>query len=156
VKKSPFSLLVLCSVGLPSGLGCGSDEPSFLPLSDLCDVYAEEICDARQACCEGGDAVNCEMAVRDACKADETSLTQQEELSYDGRRADRVRGELQDELDQCGAPLSVARFFNGARAVGEACEQRTQCESLNCAADATGTLLCTESASQQLCDPADI
>ncbi len=149
-------LLALAAISAFSALGCGADEPAFLPLADLCEAYAEEVCLARQSCCQGADLESCEPAIRETCKAEESGLTQQEDFSYDGRRADRVRRELRAALAMCAAPFPLTRFFRGARALGQPCEQNLQCESQRCVADAAGAMACAEAEPTSLCDPADI
>jgi|GEM_PF-4555770 len=135
---------------------CHDDEPSFLPLVDLCDVYAEEVCDARQACCDGFDRDVCETSVRGQCKADSAQLSMEAELSYDGKWADRVRQEMRDKLPDC-VSLPLGAFFVGTKGAGEACERPGQCESLSCAAAGEGSpMVCSDPATYPVCDPADI
>ncbi|MFT3927964.1 MAG: hypothetical protein QM778_35880 [Myxococcales bacterium] len=135
---------------------CHDDDPVFLPLADLCDVYAQEVCDGRQACCEGFDRDVCESMVRTACRAQSDQLTVEADLSYDGERANRVRGELRDALARCQV-LPLGAFFDGTLGVAEPCGRSGQCESVTCSAPAPGSeMVCSDPAAQPLCDPADI
>lgn len=157
MKSRRILLLVLPLNVLFASAGCGDDEPPFLPLNDLCDVYSEEVCDGREACCEAFDRASCETSVRSGCVADVDLLTNQEGLAYDGQEANRVRGQLQEALDLCLAPVPLGRFFVGTVANGAACEQPAQCQSVTCAPDAAGTaMVCSDPAGKALCEAADI
>jgi hypothetical protein len=135
---------------------CGSDEAAFLPLSELCGAYAEEVCAGREDCCEGVDTGTCERDVRASCEESRAILVTEADLSYDGVYANDRRSDLQIDMLDCKPAFSVARFFRGGLKRGEACESDGQCRSLRCSAPDEEESVCAAEQALALCEPADI
>jgi hypothetical protein len=115
---------------------CGSPDPSFLPLDQLCPTVAEQICDARQRCgCSKESSDHCQEGIRSTCETELAAITQDASLVYDSVRADGVRDDLQAALSDCKDPFPLARFFEHVKNEGETCERDTQCESQSCDPD---------------------
>lgn len=137
-------------------LAC-NDEPNerFLPLSEVCSFYAEEVCAAQARCCEGEtpdaggerDAEStCNARVLEACDDRLKELTSEGALSYDGKAGARVLDDLRAELGTCKDPSTLARFFEGGKARGAACKRNSECASFVCEDKA-----CADAEVQPLC-----
>ncbi|HEY6880382.1 MAG TPA: hypothetical protein VI299_20300 [Polyangiales bacterium] len=124
------------------------DDPSFQPLSTLCEDLAEDICDARAGgCCGVVDPMKCAPAEVERCKAELTGLTG-EALRYDSVDAARLRRAARSELDHCGAPPALRTFFTGGLSDGAQCERDTQCAGGMCAPE---TRVCAVAPAPSLC-----
>ena len=130
VRRALLCLLP-CSLAL---LACGGDNSSaFLPFPDLCPVYAEQVCAARQACCElSEESVDCELRISKSCDAQRQQLSQEDGLRYEGVHAQEVREQQQAQLDACKPPYDLSHYFSEGAQAGAACERPTQCADGAC------------------------
>lgn len=116
-------------------LGCAActDDPAFLSIATLCARYADDVCAARDLCCEASDnSAGCVASEQDHCLASSDAREQDDSFSYDSEQASRVLADQREQLDECGAPFSIGRFFVGTVSDGSACAQNAQCESDYC------------------------
>lgn len=144
------SLLVMGSFLL---LACKDDGPSFISLSTFCERHAEDICNARQACCEGADEVaGCRSVEQTACEGQRDQFVEDESLTFDSREASRVLREQEERLRDCADPFAVGRYFRGTQAAGKSCDRDSQCESNACDAEQG---VCLASDALMLCSAAD-
>lgn len=140
-----------CAIALFFTLGCGHDEP-FLGLQELCPELASDVCTARnQGCCpQPVDQASCEASERAACMADQGAYALEAGRRYDSVAAARERQAVQAVLDACGAPPTLAAFFQDGLPLGTACERASQCASGACSGQPGA---CTEVATHPLCAP---
>jgi hypothetical protein len=112
---------------------CKHDE-FILGFDQLCPLRAEDICSARAACCaEEALAPDCVAQETQVCEAQRQKIAGVEaQLQYDSRTASDKLDEEQAALLECGAPLPVPSFFEGAAALDEPCTRDTQCASGRC------------------------
>jgi hypothetical protein len=127
--------------------GSGDDSDAFLPLNQVCAAYAEDVCAAKEPCCDAPPDADCEKRVRAACEPQREQLTKEGSLHYEGEHASRARDALRAALDDCRAPASVATFFSGAEKQGAACARDTQCATFACSEDK-----CAAAEAAPLCD----
>jgi hypothetical protein len=131
VRTESLVLPFLFAVSLS---GCdGHHATAFLPFSDLCPVYVEQVCAARESCCKLPESsADCELRLTDLCEKTRQQLSNEASLMYKGDEAERVSSEHEAELDGCKPAFPLNRFFSGGAAEGAACERATQCASGGC------------------------
>lgn len=118
---------------LPTILACEDEGPAFLSLSELCRRHAENVCAARETCCEQVPPRSaCEASERDSCVVLRENLEKEGAVDYDAAKASRVLSEEQQALEACGVPFSIGRFFSGTAALGDGCQRHAQCASDSC------------------------
>ena len=132
--------LGLCAAlvgSLPGALGCArSDDPSFLPIDQLCPELASDICGARNGgCCAAVDPLQCEQAEQASCSAELALLSSEPSLHYDSVAAAAQHERVRASLGACGSKPVLASFFQGGLSPGAACERSSQCTSGNCSVD---------------------
>jgi hypothetical protein len=134
-------------------------ERNFLALSELCNTYSQDVCAARDSCCQGdaaaASAADCMEDVHDTCEQERELLTAEAALTYDARHALKVSEQMRDDLATCAAPYLLSRFFEGSLAKGKACKRDAQCASLACEAAEDGEKVCVGTHAAPLCDPTD-
>jgi hypothetical protein len=149
MSKGGLAVVMWGMLGLGS---CAVDDAPFLPLDGLCQRYADEVCSARDACCEASvDIADCERIQTQQCEAERELLVDEGSRGYDSRAAERRFDALFGALEDCQAPFAVASFFEGGLEEGARCERGAQCTSGVCEGDPASCL----GYEPPLCDGAD-
>lgn len=127
-----------------------ADEEHFLPLSELCNARATDVCDARGGCC-GVDPETCLKAEQDRCLLALAPYEAESALHYDSVAGARQRAAVRDIVLMCKPAPSLAGFFHGGAPLGAVCERDSQCASGSCAGEPR---VCSEpAAAGDLCAP---
>ena len=125
-----------------------ADEDPFISLRDLCFALSQDVCEARDGCCGGGDVAACIMAEEPRCMAALAPYEQESTLRYDAARALRQRDAARAVLDACGGAPNLANFFEGGLPGGAPCERGAQCASGACTGEPR---VCAVAAGEPLC-----
>lgn len=144
---APMIRRALCLLASMALWGC-KDEPPFVPFDALCTALAEDVCQARTACCQGYDAADCATTETAICTTMLVAYEAENGLVYDARGASNELDASREELAACGPAPSLAAFFTGGLGVGAACERDAQCATGAC----TGApRVCTAAVPAPLC-----
>lgn len=126
-------ILTLTLLSLVGALGCKDDGPAFLSLGELCRRHADDVCSAREDCCDASPSTSsCQAAAEDSCVTQRRALEKETGLDYDSEQASRVLSQQRGALDECAAPFAIGRYFSGTRGEGSACARDAECESDVC------------------------